>query len=199
MVVKPSGPCRWSRDGRGRPPRPAEDSAGQAELGRAAGPRAVAAGRVTQAGGHGDLGLAGGLVRVARATVGTPGADVELEAAVVAVAGVDGPVAARLALRQGVPHGAAGGEVGSRLLGLLLGADRDDAGHGLAAHVGPDDLAGREVAVDEAELVGDVADAVATGAHDLLLPLEHGGVLALDDGGVDDLALDLLGGDADVG
>ena len=69
------------------------------------------------------------------AAVGLPGAEVELEAAVVAVAGVDGPVAAGLALREGVPHGAAAGEVGGDLR-LFLGADLDDRVDRLALDVG---------------------------------------------------------------
>src|SRR5699024_5178580 len=56
-----------------------------------------------------DLLGAGGLVRgggVRAAAEGLPGARAELQPAVVAVAGVDGPVPAGLALRDAVPHGA---------------------------------------------------------------------------------------------
>ena len=62
--------------------------------------------------GNGDLLIAGGLVRrcgVLAATVSGPRALRELQAAVVAVAGVDGPVAARLAGGDTVPFA-----VGSR-------------------------------------------------------------------------------------
>src|ERR687898_623749 len=55
-----------------------------------------------------DLLLAGRVGRAARATGGLPAALRELQAAVVAVAGVDGPVAARLALRELVPDTGAG-------------------------------------------------------------------------------------------
>src|SRR5699024_9945659 len=56
-----------------------------------------------------DLLGAGGLVRGGRvlaAAEGLPGARGELQPAVVAVAGVDGPVPPGLALRDAVPHGA---------------------------------------------------------------------------------------------
>src|SRR3954463_16426382 len=83
------------------------------------GPGAVAAARVAHLLGHRDLlGLAG-LVRVVRvlvAAVGVPGALVELQAAVVAVAGVRGPVAAGLALRDAIPDtGVADGGLGRGL------------------------------------------------------------------------------------
>src|SRR5436190_4906184 len=53
----------------------------------------------------GDLGLVPGglLVGHALAPVGLPGAEVELQAAVVAVARVDGPVATRLAVGDAAP------------------------------------------------------------------------------------------------
>src|SRR5688572_24513581 len=98
-------------------------SARQAQLARAGRPGAVPTRGVAELGRDRDLGLARGLAREAGAAVGLPGAEVELEAAVVAVAGVDGPVAAGLALREGVPDGAAGGVVGCD---RLLGADLDD-------------------------------------------------------------------------
>src|SRR3954454_582738 len=62
--------------------------------------------------GDGDLlGLSGlvGLRGVLRAAVSGPGGGRELQTAVVAVAGVDGPVAAGLALGDGVPLGGGGG------------------------------------------------------------------------------------------
>src|SRR5690606_12737969 len=53
--------------------------------------------------GDTDLLRLRGLVRAAAAAVGLPGALRELQAAVVAVAGVDGPVATALALGDAVP------------------------------------------------------------------------------------------------
>jgi hypothetical protein len=50
-----------------------------------------------------DLLLATSVMGRSAATTGTPGAHGELQPAVVAVTGVDGPVAARLARRDGVP------------------------------------------------------------------------------------------------
>src|SRR5258708_2052410 len=70
---------------------------GKAELAGAGGPGAVTTAAVADEGGDRDLLLPGGQVGasgVLRATVGVPGADVELQAAVVPVAGVDRPVAA---------------------------------------------------------------------------------------------------------
>src|SRR5699024_8844809 len=61
-----------------------------------------------------DLLLAAVLVRQAGATDRGPGGGAELQAAVVAVAGVDRPVATGLALRQAVPHGVAAGHVDGR-------------------------------------------------------------------------------------
>ena len=78
-------------------------SAREAERGGTGRPGAVPAGGVADLGGDGDLGLAAGVARQPGAAVGVPGAEVELQAAVVAVAGVDGPVAAGLALREPVP------------------------------------------------------------------------------------------------
>jgi hypothetical protein len=54
-------------------------------------------------GGHADLLLARSVSRVARTAVGVPGAHGELQSAVVAVAGLNGPVAARLTRRDGIP------------------------------------------------------------------------------------------------
>src|SRR5690606_20978755 len=66
--------------------------------------------------GDDDLLLAGGLVggrgELAAAVCG-PGARRELQAAVVTVAGVDGPVAAGLALRDLIPLGVGGGVGGT--------------------------------------------------------------------------------------
>ena len=53
--------------------------------------------------GDSDLLILAGGVGHARAAVGTPGAEVELQPAVVAVAGVDGPVATRLTGCNGIP------------------------------------------------------------------------------------------------
>src|SRR5690606_21668313 len=78
-------------------------SAREAETPGARGPRPVPAAVVPHAGRDGDLLLAGGLVRQRRvvgAAVGAPGTGVELQAPVVAVAGVDRPVARGLALRE---------------------------------------------------------------------------------------------------
>src|SRR5690606_32974291 len=68
------------------------------QLRRAGGPGAPAL-RGLQALAHLDLGLAAVLVRQAGAADGVPAGLRELQAAVVAVAGVDRPVAARLAGR----------------------------------------------------------------------------------------------------
>ncbi|MPM27839.1 hypothetical protein SDC9_74353 [bioreactor metagenome] len=59
--------------------------------------------------GHGDLLLAARVARRAGAAVRCPGRRGELQATGEAVAGVDGPVAAGLALGDPVPHGGAGG------------------------------------------------------------------------------------------
>src|SRR5688500_11793797 len=78
---------------------------GQAQLRAAGGPRRVAASGA-QPFGNDDLLLARRLVRVGRelvAAIALPRAETELEAAVIAVARVDRPVATRLALRQRVP------------------------------------------------------------------------------------------------
>src|SRR5690606_18528997 len=115
------------------------DSARQAQLGRTGRPGTVAAARIAHLGRDGDLLFPAGLVRVRRvrvAAVGVPGALVELKAAVVAVAGVDRPVAAGLTLGQLVPH--------ARVVDLRhLGADLDDPLLGLA-----DDRLGDLFAVD---------------------------------------------------
>ncbi|VXA90338.1 conserved hypothetical protein [Curtobacterium sp. 8I-2] len=106
--------------------------AAQSELGGACGPGTPAL-RGEDALGDGDLGLAAGGGGVASATVRLPGAEVELQAAVVAVAGVDGPVAAGLALRELVP-----GRTGRCVRGGCREADtgRGDAGERQAADDG---------------------------------------------------------------
>ena len=84
---------------------------GQARALAAGGPGAGAL-LVQGALGDGDLLGLGGLVRVARVLVpakGLPGRRRELQAAVVAVAGVDRPVAGGLAVGNLVPHAVIGG------------------------------------------------------------------------------------------
>ena len=101
----------------------------QAELGGAGGPGAPALGG-QHALGDDDLLLAGGLVGsrgVLGATVGGPGARVELQTPVVAVAGVDRPVTTGLALGQTVPVGVRGGG-GARREDRAGGAHGDGAG-----------------------------------------------------------------------
>src|SRR6478735_6303464 len=78
-------------------------SKGASAAGATHRPRAVAAGGVTDPFGHGDLLLTAVLVGATRTAVRLPGAEVELETAVVAVAGVRGPVAAGLAGGDPVP------------------------------------------------------------------------------------------------
>src|SRR5215207_2705624 len=102
------------------PPRVVSDRrrlvSAQAELSGAGRPGAPPLRRL-QVLGDPDLLLAGRVGRAARATGGLPAALRELQAAVIAVAGVDGPVAARLALRELVPDtgaGAGGGGGGLR-------------------------------------------------------------------------------------
>src|SRR5690606_5128267 len=87
----------------------------QSEARRAGGPCApTLAGEDTL--GDGDLLFAAGLVgrgSVFLAAVGVPGARRELQAALVAVAGVDAPVAAGLALCEAVPVGVGSGSGGA--------------------------------------------------------------------------------------
>src|SRR5690606_22342095 len=154
-------------------------------------PGAVPAGRVADLGRDRDLGLAGGVAGQPGAPVRLPGAEVELEAAVVAVAGVDGPVAAGLALREPVPHGVAGGERRRR-------ADLGGPGGRPADHVAGPALAAVELAGAVGDPVGHVADTLAALLHDLGRALGHRVVLLLDGARVDGLALDALLGDADV-
>ena len=83
-------------------------AAAQAELARAGRPGRPAAGVVEDVAAA-DLLAAAGLVGAPRAADAAPGAQVELQPAVVAVAGVDRPVAAGLALGEPVPLAARGG------------------------------------------------------------------------------------------
>src|SRR5690606_27549130 len=85
-----------------------------------------------------DLLLTRGLVGrrgVLGATVGGPGARRELQAALVTVAGVDGPVAARLTLGQAVPVGVGGG-VGGRREGQAGGGECGSREHDLHGVLG---------------------------------------------------------------
>src|SRR6185312_14960415 len=86
--------------------------AGQAQLGRACGPGAPALGGQDLFGDADLLGLAG-VRRATRTAEGVPGALAELQATVVAVAGVDGPVATGLALGDGIPGAGGSGGGGS--------------------------------------------------------------------------------------
>src|SRR5664279_2514339 len=91
--------------------------------GRGTAPRRQATAGVDRV-GHGDLLEPGGQVGargILPATVAQPGAAVELEATVVAVAGVDRPVAAGLTLGDPVPHRRVGRGTGCN--GTGLGAD----------------------------------------------------------------------------
>src|SRR5699024_5475238 len=84
-------------------------SHGEAELGRARRPRAVgAAVGVTELDRDRDLLLAAVLARQSSTAVRLPRRQVELQTAVVAVAGVDRPVATGLALGELVPDAALG-------------------------------------------------------------------------------------------
>src|SRR5690606_39199574 len=90
----PDGPPRCSSSLSGQAVRLA-----QAQLARAGRPGAPAL-HVEQVLGHADLLGSRSVGGVARPTGGVPAALRELQAAVVAVAGVDRPVAARLALGE---------------------------------------------------------------------------------------------------
>src|SRR5688572_28018331 len=95
---------------------------GKAQLEAACRPRLVSA-RGAQALRNDDLLLARRLVRVRRelaATVALPRAEAELETAVIAVARVDRPVPAGLALRERIPDGIA--VVGDDALGRRGGS-----------------------------------------------------------------------------
>src|SRR5690606_21275254 len=112
-----------------------------------------------------DLLLLGGEVGargVLAAAVAQPRPDIELQAAVVAVAGVDVPALARLALRDGIPvdtvradrrgGGAAAGRLG---LGTDVHYGGDGRGHRLARHL--DRLAGDAVGDLRVVVHGDLA------------------------------------------
>src|SRR5215207_842423 len=129
----------------------------EAELARAGGPGAPALGGSDAFGDADLLGAAGAGGRAGTA-VGAPGPRRELEAAGVAVAGVDAPVAARLTLGQAVPDAARGGRRGRPGHGRAPGGGRSgrllrghDMGHGQ----------GRQ---------GTVLDLLALGGEDQLLP-----------------------------
>src|SRR4051794_14800884 len=155
-----------------RGPRP---SSVRLEVRAAHRPRAGPAG-VVDLGGDCDLLLAGGEVGplgVGTAAVRQPGAVVELQAAVEAVAGVDVPVAARLALGDGVPVQAVAAARGHGGRRALLGADLLDLGPRRADDRPVEDLAGGELAVDVDEFVRDASGALAAGGDHLGVPLVH--------------------------
>src|SRR3954468_675893 len=87
-------------------------------------PGSVAAGGGAPPLGHGDLLLPAVLVRAALSAVRVPGAEVELQPAVVAVAGVDVPVSTGLAGGDRVPDAVVDG----------LGAHLDDRRRGRPQH-----------------------------------------------------------------
>src|SRR3954447_9470934 len=136
-----------------RGPRP---SSVRLEVRAAHRPRAGPAG-VVDLGGDCDLLLAGGEVGplgVGTAAVRQPGAVVELQAAVEAVAGVDVPVTARLARRDSVPvQAVARGRRRRRRLGTVLGADPLDLGGRVLGHDALDERPAGELAVDVDHLV----------------------------------------------
>src|SRR5699024_9139277 len=99
----------------------------------------------------------------------------ELQATLVAVAGVDGPVAAGLALREGVPHGAAG-DGGCARGGL--GAAGDTGGGRRGDLVLGDGLAGGLDPVDGRDAGGDLPGARGAGLEDGLGAL--GGLRVVD-------------------
>ena len=107
--------CRRQRRGRVTAIRwrPGSERAGleEAELAGAVGPLAPAGAGLEDLAALDLLGL-GGLVRVAGAADVLPGAERELEAAVVPVAAVERPVAAALALGEPVPGGGSFGSPG---------------------------------------------------------------------------------------
>src|SRR3954447_6577953 len=149
-----------------RGPRP---SSVRLEVRAAHRPRAGPAG-VVDLGGDCDLLLAAGQVGplgVLTAAVRQPGAVVELQAAVEAVAGVDVPVATGFARRDGVPVqpvAVAGGHGGRRR--AVLGADLLDLRLGLPGHDALDHLAAGALTVHVDDLVGEPGLAlVAAGDH----------------------------------
>src|SRR5664279_2893060 len=105
-----------------------------------ASPRRGATGSGDVLGDRDLLGL-GGEVRtrsIGEPATARPGAEVELEATVVAVTGVDGPVAGRLALGDALPVDAAGTGRGRRggAGGTAAGAARAAAGRAAARTAG---------------------------------------------------------------
>ena len=102
------------------------------------------------------------------APVGPPRSVGELQAAVVPVAGVDRPVAARLAARDAVPHGCPG-QVEVAGLGAH-GHPGTLRGHD---HHAVDDLLAGLAAVDRGVDVGDLRLAVLAGRGDLGLAGVH--------------------------
>src|SRR5690349_18673227 len=145
--TRPSGPPRpWSAAAAARRFVAVLPRRWLAAGGPAAAPRLQSALRVDAVGDVDLLGLArlAGVGSVGAAAGTDPGLDVELQAAVVAVAAVDGPVAAGLALGDLVPHagihhgrgcgsGVPAVSLGRRGgLGRFLGTDRDLLGHRLA-------------------------------------------------------------------
>src|SRR3954453_23644637 len=145
-------------------------SGGKAHLGSARRPGAVAAGRVAQPGGDRDLVLAAVLAGQPGAAVGVPGAEAELQPAVVAVSRVRVPVATRLTPGQPVPDP-----------GRDPGPDPDDLGAGLLQDVLLRDVLPDELVVLVDERVGHVADAGPAQPDDLRLARVHRAVLLLDD------------------
>src|SRR5690606_29556911 len=108
------------------------------------------------------------------------------------------PVATGLTLGEGVPDGVACDEVGLGGRGLL-GADLDDLLDRLLGHVAGEDLAGVQLAVHVAQLVGDAARAGLAGLDDLGLAVGHRAVVATYGAEGDLFAADLLALDLDLG
>ena len=94
------------------------------ELVAAGGPWVVSALSVENDGSL-DLLAAGCLIGHSGSADTLPGGKIELQSAVVTVAGVDVPVASRLTLRETIPHGSA---CGGRCRNLLGGCCRDGDG-----------------------------------------------------------------------
>src|SRR5699024_9470341 len=194
---------RRARERPGAGDRPVRDSA-DAELRGAGGPGAPALLGLDLLGDVDLLGAAGliGGGGVLAAAEGPAGLTRELQAAVVAVAGVDRPVAAGLALRDAVPDGTRrGGRCrgaavlrGGRVLGAALGAAVGRARAGallgllLALLLGLGRL-GRGLRSGLRLLLGALGDDLADRLGDDVLGDDLGlGDLAVDDGlGVDEL------------
>src|SRR5699024_8478925 len=194
---------RRARERPGAGDRPVRDSA-DAELRGAGGPGAPALLGLDLLGDVDLLGAAGlvGGGGVLAAAEGPPGLTRELQAAVVAVAGVDRPVAAGLALRDAVPDGTRrGGRCrgaavlrGGRVLGAALGAAVGRARAGallgllLALLLGLGRL-GRGLGSGLRLLLGALGDDLGDRLGDDVLGDDLGlGDLAVDDGlGVDEL------------